>query len=460
MPKPISFLFENSIFLIAGALVALVWANVDHSMGTHTYQSFVNFEFSEIFDGGHSEHATATTTASQSSEAEGTGDHGSHAFNMAFLINDILMAFFFAIAAKEVWEALLPGGPLSNFKRAATPLFATVGGILGPVAIYLTGTFLTGRWDTLGGGWAVPCATDIAFSYLIARIIFGAKHPAIAFLLLLAIADDAAGLMILALFYPQSPLEGTWLLLTVGAIATAIGMKKLGVRNFWWYLLIPGVMSWLSFFKMGIHPALGLIPIIPCLPHAKTDMGLFAKEERHRKDTLNQFEHWWKNPVEIFLGLFGLANAGVVMSNIGTGTWLVLMGLLVGKPFGITLFTWIGVKAFKLEIPGGMNYRHILTIGTIAGLGFTVALFVSTAAFPVAGPVQDSVKMGALLSFLAALLAFIVARAVGIKRERDDDDLAPGVLPDTSSECVGAEDTIQWEPGHEDEEEVALVTSD
>ena len=207
MPKPISFLFENSIFLIAGALVALVWANVDHSMGTHTYQSFVNFEFSEIFDGGHSEHATAPTTASPSSEAVGQGDHG-HTFNMAFLINDILMAFFFAIAAKEVWEALLPGGPLSNFKRAATPLFATVGGILGPVAIYLTGTFLTGRWDTLGGGWAVPCATDIAFSYLIARMIFGAKHPAIAFLLLLAIADDAAGLMILALFYPQSPLEG------------------------------------------------------------------------------------------------------------------------------------------------------------------------------------------------------------------------------------------------------------
>ena len=121
------------------------------------------------------------------------------------------MAFFFAIAGSEVWEALLPGGALSNPKKAATPLLATVGGLAGPAAIYIIGCYALGRGD-ITNGWAIPCATDIAFSYLVARFIFGQGHPAIAFLLLLAIADDAAGLVILAIFYPSGKLHLTWLL--------------------------------------------------------------------------------------------------------------------------------------------------------------------------------------------------------------------------------------------------------
>ena len=157
------------------------------------------------------------------------------------------------------------------------------------------------------------------------------------------------------------------------------------------------------------------MPIIPTLPHAQTDLGLFAREELGRHDTLNEFEHWWKNPVEIFLGLFGLANAGVVLSSVGTGTWLVLGGLLIGKPVGITLFTWLGLKPLKLELPTGMSLRHLLTVGMIAGIGFTVALFVATAAeFPDAATL-DAVKMGALGSFGAAFIAILGARAMGIR---------------------------------------------
>src|SRR5690606_1109039 len=191
--------------------------------------------------------------------------------------------------------------------------------------------------------------------------------------------------------------------------------KVLRLQSFWWYLLIPGIMSWWAFFKAGIHPALGLVPIIPVMPHAHTDLGIFARDEMGRDDTLNEVEHWWKNPVELILGLFGLANAGVVFSSIGTGTWLVLAGLLLGKPLGITLFTWTAEKIFRLEIPAGMNYRQIVTMGMVAAIGFTVALFVSTAAFPTPGPLQDSVKMGALLSFGAAALSFVLARLLGVR---------------------------------------------
>ena len=173
-------------------------------------------------------------------------------------------------------------------------------------------------------------------------------------------------------------------------------------------------MSFISFCQAGIHPALGLVPVIFCLPHAHTDLGIFAHKEMGRSDTLNEFEHWWKNPVELILGAFGLGNAGVVMSSVDTGTYLVLVGLLVGKPVGVTLFTWIA-ELFGLEKPAGMGYKHVVTLGMIAGIGFTVALFVSTAAFKDPGPIQDSVKMGALLSFGAAPLSFLLAKLLGVK---------------------------------------------
>lgn len=391
----VSFLFENSLFLIGGAMMALVWANWHE----HGYHHLVHLT---VFSGSLGEH-----------------------LNLHFLVNDVLMALFFAIAAKEVWESFLPGGALSNLRTAATPLMATLGGVVMPALLYLIGAALTGQMDTLGRGWAVPCATDIAFSYLVARIIFGKGHPAISFLLLLAIADDAAGLIILAVAYPQQAMRPEWFLLTAAAIGLGLGMRKLGVRNFWWYLLIPGVLSWFSFYMAGIHAALGLAPIIPTMPHAKTDLGLFAKAEERRRDTLNEFEHWWKYPVELILGLFGLVNAGVVFSNVGTGTWLVLVGLLVGKPLGITLFTWLGQRLFKLQMPAGMNYRHIVSLGMVAGIGFTVALFVSTAAFHQPGPIQDSIKMGALGSFLAAILAIGLAKLLKVEPLKDTGQVEP-----------------------------------
>ena len=151
------------------------------------------------------------------------------------------------------------------------------------------------------------------------------------------------------------------------------------------------------------------------LPHAHTDLGIFAIKELDRHDPLNEFEHFFKCPVEIILGLFGLCNAAVTFSSVGTGTWLVLAGLFVGKPLGIGLLTLFAEKVLGLQIPEGMGYKHIITLGCIAGIGFTVALFVSVAAFPGGGEVLDSVKMGALLSFGAAILSIVVAKLLGIK---------------------------------------------
>ncbi len=372
----INFLLENSLFLIGGTIAALLMANMDH-------ESYHHIIHAELFKG----------------------------VNFHFLVNDVLMCFFFALAAKEIWEALLPGGALSSPKKAATPLIATAGGVIGPALLYLAGVHFF-EASELTRGWAIPCATDIAFSYLVARLVFGKGHPAIPFLLLLAIADDAAGLIILAVAYPTGEMHlVTFFLALGGAIAfnLLVLRKMLNIQNFWAYLLIAGPVAWYGFHEGGIHPALALVPIIPTLPHAKHDDGLFeGTQTDYPHDPLNAFEHWWKNPVELILMLFGFANAGVALSAMGLGTWLVTGGLLIGKPVGIFLCTLVAVKLMRLEMPQGMNFRDVVVLGCMAGIGFTVALFVATVAFP-AGDTLDAAKMGALFSFAAAIVSFVVA---------------------------------------------------
>jgi NhaA family Na+:H+ antiporter len=401
MRGAVRFLLENSLFLILGAVAALVWANAD-------FESYEHFLHLELFHNQWVGHVHGTDRI----------------LSLHFLVNDVLMALFFAIAGKEVWEATLPGGPLSDPKKAAAPLIATFGGMAGPIGVYLLAAAAMGQMDTLGNGWAVPTATDIAFSYLVARFIFGAGHPAIPFLLLLAIADDALGLIIIAVFYPQGPIELQWMLMPVAAIFIGLTFRKMKVSSFWPYLLIAGTISWLGFHWANLHPALGLLPIIPTMPHAHVDSGLFSWVDMRKTDTLNAFEHWWKNPVELVLGAFGLLNAGVAINAIGGATYAVLLGLLVGKPLGIYA---MGMVASKLgfALPVGMTKRDLFVVGCAAAIGFTVAIFVSSVAFA-PGPIQDAAKIGALASFAAALVTWIASKALGVKK-------VEGIIMDTDT---------------------------
>ncbi len=366
------FVVDNSLLLIAGAVAAIVWANVDNA----SYMSVA---------------------------------HAMH-----FAVNDIGMVFFFALATKEVVEAMLPGGALSSPRQAALPMLAAVGGMLVPAAIFIAGA-TNAHHDDLTRGWAIPCATDIAFSYLAARMIFPKASPAIPFLLLLAIADDALGLIVLAIFYPSGPLAfGQLLLFMIPAMAAAWSMRRRKVTNFWAYLAVPGLLSWVALYVGGIHPALALVPIVPFMPAARQDLGLFEPGEARRRDTLDRFEHAWKIPVQFVLFFFGLANAGVPLSSVGAPTWLVLGGLIFGKPVGIVGMTLIGERA-GLRRATGLDTRSLVVLGCAAGIGFTVALFFATAAYA-PGDVLDQAKMGALLSVLAAPLAIALARALGLRR--------------------------------------------
>ncbi len=365
-------IIDNSLLLVAGTLIALVWANLDHG----SYDPVAHGPFH-------------------------------------FLVNDIGMVFFFALAAKEIIEARLPGGPLESTREAAVPLLAAAGGMIAPASIYLLLVSALDRPE-LANGWAVPCATDIAFSYLAARLIFPPGHPAIPFLLLLAIADDALGLILLAVFYPTGPLS---LLNFVGfmipALILSYWLKRTRTMSFWPYVIGGGGLSWCALYFGGVHPSLALVPILPFMPHEKRDLGLFAEAEENLPYTMNRFERAFHVPVQFILFFFGLANAGVPFGSVGTGTWIVFTALLIGKPVGVLGMTMIGTK-LGLRAPGGLSYGHTLIVGVAAGIGFTVALFFTTAAFA-PGPVLDEAKMGALFSFAAAPLAIVLGRAMGLR---------------------------------------------
>lgn len=413
-----NFITNYSILLISGAIIALFWANIS----PHSYHDFVEFVLIDDFFIGHA-HAD---------------EHGHihRTLTLHYLVNDVLMALFFAIAAKEVWEAIILENGSLRGKKAATPLFATAGGMVGPIAVYLGIAAFLGS-DTLSAvsrGWAIPTATDIAFSYLVGRMVFGAGHPAVRFLLLLAIADDAAGLIILAVFYPSGELAPEWLLLSVfSAVAVYVLANwlprrldrgdQLRTKSTWvrknlsfWPYLIAGAFSWYGFQEAGLHPSLGLLPIVPAIPHADRAFGIFAEAESHLHDLLNDIEHALKHPVEIILFFFGLLNAGVEFSAISAPTWLVLAGLMIGKPFGVLLFGWIAAKPLGLGLPTGMRVIDLFVIGCVAAIGFTVALFIASVAFD-AGPVRDAAKMGALFSFGAAIVAIIAGKLAGVKKQ-------------------------------------------
>lgn len=200
------------------------------------------------------------------------------------------------------------------------------------------------------------------------------------------------------------------------ALLLAVWLRRRRTPSFWPYLIGPGVLSWSALYLGGLHAALALVPIVPFMPHAARDLGLFDPQKEFQPDTLNRFEHWWAIPVQFVLLFFGLANAGVTFEQFGAGTSYVLIALLVGKPIGIMLFTGIG-HLLGTHIPHGLRVADLLVVGIAASIGFTVALFFATAAFPEGSALAET-KMGALLSFVAAPLAIGTAKLLRVGRHR------------------------------------------
>eukprot|EP00929_Paragymnodinium_shiwhaense_P022022 TRINITY_DN1419_c0_g3_i1.p1 TRINITY_DN1419_c0_g3~~TRINITY_DN1419_c0_g3_i1.p1 ORF type:complete len:978 (+),score=187.63 TRINITY_DN1419_c0_g3_i1:186-3119(+) len=419
--------------LLAGIATALVWANTD----IQHYDSWAGYGAAV---GDHAAPDAAAHRRLGGGGADrptvfGLAVHG-HPITLHFLVNDMLMCLFFGLAAKEISEALQPGGSLFPPTRSTVNvLSATVGGVVGPIAVYLLVLVIFDAMGLLDPeydfmdyaiGWGVPTATDISIAWVTSLLVFGSGHPAINYLLLLAVVDDGIGLAIIAVAYPdpENPTKPQWLGLVLVAMAIAFVLRLLKCSRWQAYIILAGPISWMGLLYAAVHPSLALVFVVPFIPlkiendtldiaswHAETEPAS-AHGRGHgggKRHPLHEFEEACKSFVDFgVLFCFGALNAGVKMDSVGVLTAAVLLALVVGKTAGIFLAAKIA-EWMHCPPPAGITDGNIIAVGFIASSGLTVALFVSGEAFEPTPVLSAQAKMGALLSIFSAFIALVVS---------------------------------------------------
>ena len=325
-------------------------------------------------------------------------------------INDALMAIFFFIVTLEIKREFIHG-ELSKPKQALLPIIGAVGGMAVPALIYVYINFDTGY--TLRG-WAIPSATDIAFSIGVLSLL-GSRVPISlkVFLVALAIIDDLGAIIIIAFFY-SSELQYTYLLLMFAAFFILLILNKIGVKKFIPFLFV-GLLLWYFTHGSGIHSTISGVLLAATIPHNKKgeDFSLLLKLEH----LLSPYVAFGIMP------LFALANAGVNLKGISFNSLLepvplgILCGLFLGKQIGVFLFSFISVKLKFAEMPSNSNWIKFYGVGVLTGIGFTMSLFVGNLAFVDHANVMDGVKIGVLSgSFLSAVVGYFMLLIVSQKK--------------------------------------------
>src|SRR5262245_11483431 len=329
---------------------------------------------------------------------------------LAFPVNEIGMALFVGLIMQEIVEAVMPGGALHSWRRWSLPLLAAVGGIVGSAGFYLA--YVHGQYETiLEAGWPIACAIDIAAAYYVLKTILP-RSGALPFVLLLAIATDLFGMLVIAPQYSTAVVHGGGIGVMLVALGIAGAMRALKVRSFWPYLVICGTLSWIALYREGLHPAFALVPIVPFLPHEPRRLDLLA--DPPDDDAVHHFEHEWNTLVQGILFLFGLVNGGVMLRGYDTGTWALLVGALVGRPLGILTAVGAAVAA-GWRLPRGLGWRQLVVAALASSSGFTFALFFATGVLST-GPLLAQLTMGALGTAAGSLLAIGAARLLGVGR--------------------------------------------
>ena len=332
---------------------------------------------------------------------------------LTFPVNAIAMVFFFGLLAQELFEEMMPGGALHHRQRWPVPLLAAAGGILGAAAAYVAWVN-SATVPMLVRGWPIVAGIDLVFAYFLVRAIFH-QHPAVSFLLLMAVASNAVGFLALApMFLFDGSRAGGSGLLMAAAIGLAVWLRRKHVRAFWPYVLVCGALSWLALYLEGFPPALALVPIVPFMPHTRRRLGeLFEDEADAKGATPRHYEHVWHYHVQIALLLFGLVNAGVMVTGYGEGTEATLVAA-VGRTAGILLAVAVAL-ACGLHLPAQLSWRDLLVVAVASSIGLTFSLYFAIALFP-AGPLLAELKLGALLTAAALPLAFGTARLLRVGR--------------------------------------------
>ena len=331
---------------------------------------------------------------------------------LLFWVNDVAMTLFFALITQEVLEQAMPGGALHSWRRWLLPVAAAAGAIAGTALIYLL--YVHWRYElVLDAGWPVAAAIDVAVVYVLVKALFR-RHPAVAFVLVVAIAVDVIGLAVVASRRHLVHVEAGGALLMLIALALAAAMRLQRVRPFWPFLLLCGPLSWGALYISGINPALALVPVMLFVTHTPRSLALFEDRPHTAHQSITHFEHVFRYPVHAVLFLFGLVNAGVLLTAYGTGTWAVLVAALIGKPLGVLMGTAAGL-ALGLQLPRGLHGRDLAVVALATAGGFAFALFFATAVYP-AGPLLAELKLGAILSGVGVPVTIAAAWFAGVGR--------------------------------------------
>ncbi|MHA4846360.1 Na+/H+ antiporter NhaA [Flavitalea antarctica] len=310
-------------------------------------------------------------------------------------VNDGLMAIFFLLVGLEIKRELVEG-ELSSLNKASLPVLAAFGGAILPALIF--SLFNYNR--TTISGWGIPMATDIAFAIGILSLL-GNRVPTSLriFLAALAIVDDLIAILVIALFY-SSGLDGQNLLIAGGLFAVMFVFNRLNIKSLWAYLL-PGALMWYFVHHSGIHATIAGVLTAITLPTNKVAI----------ESPLEKLEHLLTRPVNfIIMPVFAIVNtnihisAGMVgglISDVGLG---IMAGLLLGKPVGITLVSWLVVKLNPGAMPTGANWRHIIGLGLLGGIGFTMSIFIALLSYDDIS-LQTESKFAILISSIIAGIA-------------------------------------------------------
>ncbi len=312
-------------------------------------------------------------------------------------INDVLMAIFFFFVTLEIKREFLQG-ELSNTKQALLPIIAAVGGMLVPALIYIFINF--GNTVTLNG-WAIPSATDIAFSLGVLSLL-GSRVPLSlkVFLTALAIIDDLGAIVIIALFY-SGDLNIMYLSLMLLAFIVLLVLNKLNIKKFFPYFIV-GIFLWDFTHQSGIHATISGVLLATIIPHRKKekDFSLLIKLEH----AISPYVAFGIMP------LFAFANAGVSLQGISLSSLLdkvplgILLGLFIGKQLGVFIFSYVSIKLKFAQMPNNSNWLNFYGVGILTGIGFTMSLFVGNLAFVDNNQFIDGVKIGVLSGSLLSTI--------------------------------------------------------
>ncbi len=397
----------GGILLLVATAAALIWANSAWADG---YQNFWHAEIELAVGSWHLPH-----------------------LSVGHFVNDALMALFFFVVGLEIKRELVTGD-LSSFRAAALPAIAALGGMVVPAALYLT---LNGAGEA-SRGWGIPMATDIAFAVGIVALLGARVSPKIKlFLLTLAIVDDIGAIAVIAIFY-TSDLSTNWLLIAVAGLAAVWLLQRLRVWAIPIYVAL-GIFIWYATLESGVHAtiagvALGLLTparpllnqrdaqqIVDALPSNANvaevrHASFLAQESVPLTERLENMLH----PFTAFMiiPIFALANAGISLSSdkisaaaSSSVTMGIVLGLVVGKPLGIALFTWVATR-FGFPLPDGVRWPQFIGMGFAAGIGFTVSIFVAGLAFE-SYAITDLAKIGILVASLVAAIAALLLLRLG-----------------------------------------------